>query len=157
MLEVVFKWQFFFRFPFSLGLQESAKFGPSLRQRSTSFKVQTAISPVPFRETRMNWTITFIICLCFAFLGSIRPEIFTERKSNLQVEAFLTKGFFVLRQLILRSEMRYFSRGSFIADSREDAKMLMVITSGQVICYVIKMPSNAGMDVLSSCTFYSIV
>jgi hypothetical protein len=35
-------------------------------------------------------------------------------------------------QLILRSEMRYFSKGSIIADSREEAKMLMVITSGQV-------------------------
>jgi hypothetical protein len=29
--------------------------------------------------------------------------------------------------------MRYFSKGSIIADSREDAKMLMVITSGQVL------------------------
>jgi hypothetical protein len=28
--------------------------------------------------------------------------------------------------------MRYFSKGSIIADSREDAKMLIVITSGQV-------------------------
>ncbi len=36
------------------------------------------------------------------------------------------------RQLILRSEMRYFSKGSIIADSREDAKMLMVIPSRQV-------------------------
>jgi hypothetical protein len=34
-------------------------------------------------------------------------------------------------QLILRSETRYFSKGSIIADSREDAKCLMVITSGQ--------------------------
>ena len=31
---------FFFRFPFSLDLQESAKFGPCLRQRSSSFKLQ---------------------------------------------------------------------------------------------------------------------
>jgi hypothetical protein len=38
-----------------------------------------------------------------------------------------------LLQLILRSETRYFSKGSIIADSREDAKCLMVITSGQVI------------------------
>jgi hypothetical protein len=30
--------------------------------------------------------------------------------------------------------MHYFSKGSIIADSREDAKMLMVITSGQVKC-----------------------
>ena len=39
---------------------------------------------------------------------------------------------FFWRQLILRSEMHYFSKGSIIADSREEAKVLMVITSGQV-------------------------
>ena len=36
------------------------------------------------------------------------------------------------RQLILKSTTRYFSKGSIIADSGEDAKVLMVITSGQV-------------------------
>ena len=35
-------------------------------------------------------------------------------------------------QLLLRSKTRYYSRGSIIADSREDAKGLFVITSGQV-------------------------
>jgi hypothetical protein len=35
-------------------------------------------------------------------------------------------------QLLLRSETRYYSQGSIIADSREDAKGLIVITSGQV-------------------------
>ena len=35
-------------------------------------------------------------------------------------------------QLILRSEMRYYAKGSIVADSREEAKGLMVITSGQV-------------------------
>ncbi len=36
------------------------------------------------------------------------------------------------RQLMLRSETRYFSKGSIIADSSEGSKGLMVITSGQV-------------------------
>ncbi len=35
-------------------------------------------------------------------------------------------------QLLLRSKTRYYSRGSIIADSREKAKGLIVITSGQV-------------------------
>jgi hypothetical protein len=38
---------------------------------------------------------------------------------------------FVL-QLLLKSKTRYFSRGSIIADSREDAHGLVVITAGQV-------------------------
>jgi hypothetical protein len=37
-----------------------------------------------------------------------------------------------LGQLILRSQTRYFAKGSIIADSREEAKGLIVITSGQV-------------------------
>jgi hypothetical protein len=37
-----------------------------------------------------------------------------------------------LRQLILRSETRYFSKGSIIADYRDDANGLMVVTSGKV-------------------------
>ena len=37
-----------------------------------------------------------------------------------------------LAQLILRSEMSYYSKGSIIADSRDEAKVVMVITSGQV-------------------------
>jgi hypothetical protein len=40
-------------------------------------------------------------------------------------------------QLLLRSKTRYYSRGSIIADSRETAKGLIVITSGQVL--VLKM------------------
>jgi hypothetical protein len=35
-------------------------------------------------------------------------------------------------QLLLKSKTRYFSRGSIIADSREEAKGLVVITAGQV-------------------------
>jgi len=35
-------------------------------------------------------------------------------------------------ELILRSESRYFCKGSIIGDSREEATGLMVITSGQV-------------------------
>ncbi len=35
-------------------------------------------------------------------------------------------------QLMLRSETRYFPKGTIIADSSEDSKGLMVITSGQV-------------------------
>ena len=35
-------------------------------------------------------------------------------------------------QLLLKSETRYYSQGTIIADSREDAKGLFVITSGQV-------------------------
>jgi hypothetical protein len=34
--------------------------------------------------------------------------------------------------MVLRSETRYFAEGSIIADSREAATGLMVITSGQV-------------------------
>ena len=36
-------------------------------------------------------------------------------------------------QLVLKSETRYFSKGCIIADSNEEAKELMVITSGQVV------------------------
>ncbi len=36
-------------------------------------------------------------------------------------------------QLLLRSETRYYSQGTIIADSREEARGLIVITSGQVI------------------------
>jgi hypothetical protein len=35
-------------------------------------------------------------------------------------------------QLLLWSETRYYSQGTIIADSREEAKGLFVITSGQV-------------------------
>ncbi len=38
-------------------------------------------------------------------------------------------------QLLLRSETRYYSQGTIIADSREEAKGLIVITSGQVRDY----------------------
>jgi hypothetical protein len=33
----------------------------------------------------------------------------------------------------LKSKTRYFSRGAIIADSREEAKGLVVITAGQVV------------------------
>ena len=46
-------------------------------------------------------------------------------------------------QLILRSETRYFSKGSIIADYREDSKGLMVITSGKV-----RHPMHQGRIVL---------
>jgi hypothetical protein len=35
-------------------------------------------------------------------------------------------------QLLMRSSTKYYSKGTIIADSREDAKGLIVITSGQV-------------------------
>jgi hypothetical protein len=35
-------------------------------------------------------------------------------------------------QLILRSETKCYAKGSIIADSRDDAKQIMVISSGQV-------------------------
>jgi hypothetical protein len=35
-------------------------------------------------------------------------------------------------QLLLKSKTRYFSRGTIIADSREEATGLVVITAGQV-------------------------
>jgi hypothetical protein len=35
-------------------------------------------------------------------------------------------------QLILQSELRYFCKGAIVADSREDATGLMVVTAGQV-------------------------
>ncbi len=39
---------------------------------------------------------------------------------------------FVCRKLILKSKTKYFAKGSIIADSREAAKGLMVISSGLV-------------------------
>ena len=36
------------------------------------------------------------------------------------------------RQLILKSTTKYFAAGSIVADSKEPANALMVITSGQV-------------------------
>jgi hypothetical protein len=46
-------------------------------------------------------------------------------------------------QLLLRSKTRYYSRGSIIADSREDASGLLVITAGQVTttCLFVKTHS----------------
>lgn len=38
-------------------------------------------------------------------------------------------------QLILKCQTRYFSKGSIIADSSDEAKVLMVITSGQVLVH----------------------
>jgi CRP-like cAMP-binding protein len=49
-------------------------------------------------------------------------------------------------QLILKSKTRYFSKGSIIADSGEDAKVLMVITSGQVCQFCTS--SVALLDIL---------
>jgi signal-transduction protein with cAMP-binding, CBS, and nucleotidyltransferase domain len=40
--------------------------------------------------------------------------------------------YIILYQLISRSETRYFAKGSIVADYREAARGLMVITSGQV-------------------------
>ncbi len=42
---------------------------------------------------------------------------------------------------MLRSETRYFSKGSIIADSSEDSKGLMVITSGQVASLLLMLPA----------------
>ncbi len=47
-------------------------------------------------------------------------------------KAILSVRFPPLSQLKLRSTTKYFSEGSIIADSREAAKGLMVVTSGQV-------------------------
>ena len=63
------------------------------------------------------------------FASEVRHhEIFEMRAPklsfNMQYHAF--------RQLIIRSETRYFSKGSIIAECREEAKGLMIITSGQV-------------------------
>ena len=44
-------------------------------------------------------------------------------------------------QLTLRSVTKCFSKGSIIADSGEQARGLMVITSGQVRC---SLPSKTG-------------
>ncbi len=45
-------------------------------------------------------------------------------------------------QLLLKCETRHFAQGSIIADSREEAKGLIVITSGQV------RPSSINNDIL---------
>ncbi len=37
-----------------------------------------------------------------------------------------------LLQLILKSQTQYYAKGSFIADSRERANSLVVVTSGKV-------------------------
>ena len=38
----------------------------------------------------------------------------------------------LVSQLLLRSETRYYSQGTIIADSRDEARGLIVITYGQV-------------------------
>ena len=88
-----------------------------------------------------------------------------SEKSNLLIQQFLTQ-LFCFQQLILRSEMRYFSKGSFIADSREEAKMLMVITSGQVAnkapwkfhpALVYKLKARITVCLLQSCSIAFII
>jgi hypothetical protein len=41
------------------------------------------------------------------------------------------------KQLLLRSETRHYAQGSIIADSRDDSRGLLVITSGQVKLHMI--------------------
>ncbi len=53
------------------------------------------------------------------------------------------------RQLVLQSETKYFSRGSIIADSREAATGLMVITSGQV---GVELPMDSDEADEENCT-----
>jgi hypothetical protein len=52
-------------------------------------------------------------------------------------------------QLILRSTMRYYAKGSIIADCRDEAKALMVITAGQVgglMCAIAADVYHANLD-----------
>ena len=105
------------RFLFSLGWAELVRFERSLLQRSES---------IQFLVMYFSWIHEPQPTHTMAYHGC-----FELTKNNLLIQQFLTQ-LFCFQQLILRSEMRYFSKGSFIADSREEAKMLMVITSGQV-------------------------
>jgi hypothetical protein len=54
-------------------------------------------------------------------------------------------------QLLLRSETRYYSKGTIIADSREEAKGLMVITSGQVFLTYVHF-NLSGLRIVLSCS-----
>ena len=51
-------------------------------------------------------------------------------------------------QLLLKSETRYYSQGTIIADSREEAQGLYVITSGQV-----SVGQSRGHIALFFCSF----
>jgi hypothetical protein len=54
-------------------------------------------------------------------------------------------------QLLLRSKTRYYSRGSIIADSRENANALIVISAGQVNTHALMILSfNPPANKLSS-------
>ena len=63
-----------------------------------------------------------------------RPVITVHADNNMAIRGMiaLTAVSCALLQLMLRSKTLCFSKGSIIADSQEDAKGLMVITSGQV-------------------------
>jgi hypothetical protein len=64
-----------------------------------------------------------------SLLNQIR--VFGSQNSR-RSKVFGDYGLIVGVQLLLRSKTRYYSRGSIIADSREQARGLIVITSGQV-------------------------
>ncbi len=44
----------------------------------------------------------------------------------------------VWKQLLLKSETRHYAQGAIIADSRDDSRGLVVITSGQVTLHFIE-------------------
>jgi hypothetical protein len=44
----------------------------------------------------------------------------------------MAETLFFMEQLLLKSKTRYYSRGSIIADSREESNGLIVVTAGQV-------------------------
>ena len=80
-------------------------------------------------------------------MGDIRTLFAAEVQSSMNIALYRwamhylivrcscseTSGTFVApTQLLLKCETRHFAQGSLIADSREEAKGLIVITSGQV-------------------------
>jgi hypothetical protein len=75
-------------------------------------------------------------------MGEIRALFAAEVSTHFLSASILQLNFTQLMlgywQLLLKSETRCYSQGSIIADSREEARGLMVITSGQVkICHLI--------------------
>jgi hypothetical protein len=82
------------------------------------------------------WQITFLSKLKdigeirTLFSGEVRQEC--QPKISALPDMHLFIGYYN-GQLILKSELRYFCKGAIVADSREDATGLMVVTAGQVI------------------------
>jgi hypothetical protein len=68
-------------------------------------------------------------CVC-SIVSALKPFCFKSNSVSSHLMMTDSDPWYI--QLLLRSETRYYSQGTIIADSREEAKGLIVITSGQV-------------------------